>query len=196
MMPRAKSVVPVNAPLDLEGLHEHAVAIAETFFRQKREVAPQWLLALPDANVMVIESQWDSTPEKDATVALIRNLISRYAVQAAAMISEVWVAQTHAKMTREEAEALLEIANRHGVSALPRDQREEVLIIQSEGRDDSSRFTRFVINRDGRDRASLGLRVDEELGKGHGRMTDLFRAQQSSPTLERLTDAFIRRFDL
>lgn len=159
-------------------LHDLACESGEKAFRDGIDVPPTWFIAT-GTRIVVIATPWDDTREKRAAQRLIRILLEVVGAQAYAFISETWTAMV-TDPDPAKAKAKMDWINEHGVVALSRDEREEILLVASSGRKaQDCAMSRYVINSGGK-KPWLGIRVDEEeAGEHTGPMFGLF--QQPMP---------------
>ena len=153
-------------------LHNMACKSAEKAFAEEGGLEPFWLIA-SGTRVLMVGTPWEGTPEKRVSQNFVRLLLEVVGAQAYSFVSETWTAM----VTKAELafRAKMDWIDEHGVLALPPDQREEILMVTSAGRDKGDQhLSRYVINSGGK-KPWLGIRTDEADMGGEGPLFNLFQ---------------------
>lgn len=180
MEPRVLKSAKFKTDADRATLHELACLHAEKQYKLYGYVAPAWLIAWGD-RVALIETAWASPEEKFRTVHAISLLVRETGANAYAGISEAWVMSSES-MPPELAEMLIEYSDQHGMEGIPDEYKDDVVMINSFGRDGDWSMTNYkvTIRRPGQGLSFLGPRVDKPTDdlELSGPMWNLFREQE------------------
>ena len=112
---------------------------------------------------MWITTEWDADHEKRASVEIICLLLELLEAQAYCLMCEAWVASTEG-LNKQEAKARLDFTGQYGVSALPPDQRDDVVFLNAQHRNGSSYNSRYLVTQRRHGPNLLGPRVDIDDG--------------------------------
>lgn len=158
-------------------IHNLACAYVEDRFRHVGGVEPTWVIAAA-TRVFWLETAWEDEHEKAMIVRMIRCLLSLMKAEAYAVISEAYVS-TILNDDPEIKRLMVERARSEGLGTLPKEFRDDVVFIASEGRSKKWRkhaLSRYLVTERPRGLGLdfLGPRQDEE-GFVHteGRLIDL-----------------------
>lgn len=157
--------------LGIECLHETAILWTIDLFARKGEVKPTWVIPRGE-DLVWLETDWGHSDEKHLVVFnFMPSLFRQWGVTCYSLISEAWVA------AYEHVDKDVDPADLPKPSSLPRDQRDEVLIIASGDIHDRQLLTRYLITPRRSGLPLLGPRMDEDL-RVSGNLTGLFKRSQ------------------
>ena len=158
-------------------LHELAVARAVKEFeighRREPYITPfLWLIRYPN-DLVVLETPWANDAEKVKSFAAVRELMQATGATAYSFIHESWMAVFEGP---EEVERSRKI---YSVRAMPKDQREDVLLILSADLSGAHLTTRYGIARADTPHAKLKLRDDMPTPDGMlGRLSNFLKPEK------------------
>lgn len=166
------------APLkaDRAMLHEIAVSFAEQEFSRRGKCPFVWLLAI-DNDIVWIETPWDDDREKNLSVTAVEVMMEKFGAHAYAHTIEAWLA----KYEKEEWPEDGDLNKITLPSDLPKNRRDDVLMVFSFDKDDNHASSRYLVSLRPNGNNLLGPRIDED-EKFEGRMGNLLikrRAEKS-----------------
>lgn len=159
MKPRMHHVDKVGAFLSREALHEKAIAFAEAEFDRRGKCPFVWALHIGD-DLVWIETPWDSNREKVASVRMIRAMIKEYQARAYSHCVEAWVAAYKVAKDGVTPEKM--------PSEMPKDQRDDVLLVSTFDKNGGSNTTRYKVTVREHGYNFLGPRDDESFREDGG----------------------------
>jgi hypothetical protein len=169
MVPRVLKTVHVGPYFDVGKLHEKAIAHGEKMFRLKAMCLPTWLMWEQNA-VTYIETPWEDSREKEATVLMMRDAIARrHEVDAYSLLVEAWVA----KQDKDDPDI-------RAPSSRPKNERDDVLIAWTFPRHGKPLAARWLVTVRKHGPNFLGPRDDMFLAgmeEMHGPLWNLFEPE-------------------
>lgn len=133
-------------------LHEMMVAYGMLEFERRGEAPFMWIIK-NGPHIYWIETPWQNDVEKEASTHILRNLMQKMNAEAYSFMTEAWVAVYTG--TLEEAQAA------RPPSDLPKNERDDVLLISTFDKGGGFDSTRFLVTIRDNGRNYLGPRVDE-----------------------------------
>jgi hypothetical protein len=174
-LPRIVKSLHLSPPVTVtrQVLHEMAVEYALERHRQSGSLDPTWVMS-DGHNVTFMETPFDSPRHKQGVAfVLATEFFPTIGVKVYSFVSEAWV--WAGKHTDEDHETEKAFINEHGVGALPKERRDEVIVITTNDRSDHTMFTRFLLTPRRRGPALVGPRVDEEIEDMEGNFINLLK---------------------
>lgn len=149
-------------------LHEMAVAYAMEQFDRWGRCPPTWAIAA-GGNIAWFVTDWDSGPEKVLHSQIMQTMMQELPAHAYAFVTEAYIANTAGK-SKEEIARIDDLRN------LPKNERDDALLVTTFDRAGGSNMTRFLVTiRQPVGPNFLGPRVDENIPL-EGRMFNLLAA--------------------
>lgn len=174
-LPKIVKTIHIEKPLtvDRQVLHEMAVEYATETHREQGGVEPTWVVS-DGQNISYIETPFENWQHKaHVRMIMATEVFPRLGVKLYSFVSEAYV--WAGKITDENFEEEQKFVEEHGVSALPADRKDEVLIVTTNDKSDQTRFTRFLLTPRKKGPSLVGPRQDEGDMKMEGNLMELLR---------------------
>lgn len=171
------------APVEREALHLLVCAFVEAEFKRKAGDLDPLFVVATGAQIVWLQAGWEDDREKRVTINAVRLTLAGTDAHAYSLVTQAFVASFDSRMSETERKHWLNFCRLHGVSALPPQLRDDIVMVMSHDRDGGIDVSRYLVTVRERGPNLLGPRIDEDqkLTGMAGQMFDLFHPAKPFP---------------